>query len=60
MLRDLAREILEKEVTPELQKEVEAGDVWFHAGLWRSLAEANLLGLAVPEEIGRASCRERV
>ena len=52
MLRDLAREILENEVSLELQKEVEAGDAWFHEGLWRSLAEANLLGLAVPEEQG--------
>jgi alkylation response protein AidB-like acyl-CoA dehydrogenase len=52
MLRDLAREILEKEVTPELCKEVDGGDEWFHEGLWRSLAEANLLGLAVPEENG--------
>jgi alkylation response protein AidB-like acyl-CoA dehydrogenase len=50
-LRSLAREILTGEVTPELLKEVEAGPHFHHEGLWSALAEANLLGLAVPEEI---------
>jgi len=52
MLRDLAREILAAEVTPELLKQIEAGGDWFHAGLWTELAGANLLGVAVPEEHG--------
>lgn len=53
-LRDLAREILEKEVSPELLKEIEAqdGGDWFAREIWTHLAEANLLGLAVPEEHG--------
>ncbi len=51
-LRDLAREILEREMTPELLKEVEAGSDGFHPGLWAKLASANLLSLAVPEEHG--------
>ena len=50
-LRSLAREILTGEVTPELLKEVEAGPHFHHPGLWSALAEANLLGLAVPEEL---------
>ena len=52
MLRELAREILEKEVTPERLKEVEAEGDWFDRELWAKLAEANLLGLAVPEAQG--------
>jgi alkylation response protein AidB-like acyl-CoA dehydrogenase len=50
-LRSLAREILTAEVTPELLKEVEAGPHFHHPGLWSALAEANLLGLAVPEAL---------
>lgn len=50
-LRSLAREILTGEVTPELLKEVEEGPHFHHEGLWSALAEANLLGLAVPEEL---------
>ncbi len=52
MLRDLAREILEAEVTLEVVKEVEAGGEFQHRGIWSKLAEANLLGLAIPEEYG--------
>jgi hypothetical protein len=52
MLRDLAREILEQEVTQELLAEVEAGADWVSRDVWSKLAEANLLGLAVPEELG--------
>jgi alkylation response protein AidB-like acyl-CoA dehydrogenase len=52
MLRELAREILEGEVNPERLKELEAEGDWFDRELWGKLAEANLLGLAVPEEQG--------
>ncbi len=51
-LRDLAREILENEVTLERLKAVEASGDWFDREAWARLAEANLLGLAVPEELG--------
>jgi len=51
-LRTLAREILGSEVTLERLKEVEAGRAWFDGALWSRLAEANLLGLAVPEPLG--------
>ncbi len=51
-LRDLAREILGAEVTLDLLKQIEAGDEWFAAALWKQLAESNLLGVAVPEEHG--------
>jgi alkylation response protein AidB-like acyl-CoA dehydrogenase len=51
-LRELAREILEAEVTLDHLKEIESGREWFSAQLWSKLAEANLLGLAIPEVLG--------
>jgi alkylation response protein AidB-like acyl-CoA dehydrogenase len=51
-LRDLAREILEQEVTQKLLTSVESGDEWVSRELWKKLADANLLGLAVPDEYG--------
>lgn len=51
-LRDLAREILEAELSVERLKQVEAGPDWHDAAAWARLAEANLLGLAVPEALG--------
>lgn len=51
-LRELAREILGNELSPERLKEVEAEGDWFDRELWAKLAEANLLGLAVPEALG--------
>ena len=51
-IRDLAREILEAEVTPERLKAVEACEDGFDRETWARLAEANLLGLAVPSALG--------
>src|SRR5215471_13476115 len=51
-LRDLAREILEKEVTLERLKRIETAGEFFDRALWARLADANLLGLAVPEAHG--------
>lgn len=51
-LQDLARGMLEKEVTPERLREIEAGPEGFDRELWSTLAEAHLLGLVVPEELG--------
>jgi alkylation response protein AidB-like acyl-CoA dehydrogenase len=50
-LQGLAKQILEKEMTPERVKEVELGD-GFARGTWHSLAEAGLLGIALPESVG--------
>lgn len=49
-VRELARGILDKEVNHDRLKSIEAGDLWFDAPLWSTLAEAGLLGIAVPEE----------
>ena len=51
-LRDLARRILEERVTPERLRELEGTPDRFDADTWRALAEANLLGVAVPEAYG--------
>ncbi len=52
MLRDLAREILEREVTQQLLRKIERNPDWLAREVWSKLAESNLLGLAVPEELG--------
>jgi alkylation response protein AidB-like acyl-CoA dehydrogenase len=51
-VRDLAREILARETTPELLKGVEAAGADHAPELWAQLASANLLGVAVPEAHG--------
>jgi alkylation response protein AidB-like acyl-CoA dehydrogenase len=52
MVRDLARGILEKEVTPDRVKQIEMAGEWFDRPLWSTLAAAGLLGLVVPAELG--------
>jgi alkylation response protein AidB-like acyl-CoA dehydrogenase len=49
---DLARQILEGQVTPERLKEVEAGQEGIDRRTWSELAKANLLGIALPEDCG--------
>jgi len=51
-LRELARKILEAEATPDRLREVENGDERIDRKLWATLAEANLLGAALPEAHG--------
>ena len=49
---ELARQILEDHATNERQKELEAGNAACDEALWQALAEANLLGTAIPAEHG--------
>jgi 3-oxocholest-4-en-26-oyl-CoA dehydrogenase beta subunit len=49
---DLARKILEDQVTQERLKEVEAGQDGIDRRTWSELAKANLLGVALPEDAG--------
>jgi alkylation response protein AidB-like acyl-CoA dehydrogenase len=51
-LRDLARKILEDHVTHERLKQVEAQPEWFDRATWDELAKADLLGVALPEDVG--------
>jgi alkylation response protein AidB-like acyl-CoA dehydrogenase len=50
-LRDLARQILEDQLTQDRLREIEKGE-WFDRKLWADLSRSNLLGLAVPKEHG--------
>jgi alkylation response protein AidB-like acyl-CoA dehydrogenase len=50
-VRDLARQI-SAQVTQERLKEVEAGPDRFDRALWTDLAEANLLGIGLPHDVG--------
>jgi hypothetical protein len=51
-LRELARKILEERATPERLRAIEAGEEGIDRELWRELARANLLGVALPEACG--------
>ncbi len=51
-LRELARKILETEAMPDRLREIERSDERIDLELWSTLAEANLLGVALPEAYG--------
>lgn len=51
-VRDLAKQILEGQVTHERLKELEAGEERFDRKLWQELANAGLLGITLPESVG--------
>jgi alkylation response protein AidB-like acyl-CoA dehydrogenase len=52
MLGNLAGEIFQAEVTSARLKQIEHQDRWFDDALWKQLAEADLLGIPVPEAQG--------
>src|SRR5207245_779984 len=51
-VRDLARQILGERFTHERLKEFEAGTELVDRDTWAELAKANLLGIALPEDVG--------
>ncbi len=51
-LAELARQIFADHVTHERLKELEASDEHVDGVLWAKLRQANLLGIALPEELG--------
>lgn len=51
-LRELARRILEAEATPDRLRAVEESEERVDRALWETLAEAHLLGAALPEAHG--------
>lgn len=53
-VRDLAKQILEGQVTHQRLKELEAGEERFDRKLWQELANAGLLGITLPESVGGA------
>jgi alkylation response protein AidB-like acyl-CoA dehydrogenase len=48
----VARQLFEHRATPDHLTDLEAGEVRYDAGLWRELATADLLGIALPENAG--------
>lgn len=48
----VARQLFEHRCTPEHLTDVETGEVRYDAPLWRELASADLLGIALPESVG--------
>jgi alkylation response protein AidB-like acyl-CoA dehydrogenase len=51
-LRGLARKIFDDHCTHERLKAVEATPEWFHRTVWAELAKSNVLGVALPEDVG--------
>lgn len=51
-IRDLAAQILSKECTPDRLTALDASQRAFDADLWKVLADAGLLGIAVEESLG--------
>jgi len=51
-LRDLARKILGEQVTTERLLELEDASEPFDRRVWKQLADANLLGVPLPEALG--------
>jgi alkylation response protein AidB-like acyl-CoA dehydrogenase len=51
-VRDLARQILGDLVTNDTHKAHEAGKIRLHEIIWKALTEANLTGVAIPEQYG--------
>jgi 3-oxocholest-4-en-26-oyl-CoA dehydrogenase beta subunit len=51
-LAKVARQLFEHRATPERLTELEAGDVRYDGALRRELASADLLGIALPENLG--------
>jgi hypothetical protein len=51
-IAEVARQLFELRATPGHLTDLEAGDVRYDAALWRELATADLLGIALPENLG--------
>ena len=51
-VRDLAEQIFQGSVSPERVKAIEATEDRVDRDLWKTLADANLLGLCLPEDVG--------
>ena len=51
-IAELAGRILTEKLPPERVREIEQADEWFAPDVWRELAKADLLGIALPEADG--------
>src|SRR5437016_2850302 len=51
-ISELAGRILTEQLPPERVGEIETQADWFARDTWAELAKANLLGIALPEDVG--------
>jgi len=51
-LRQLVRKIFDDHCTHERLRAIEATPEWFHRTVWAELARADVLGVALPEDVG--------
>ena len=52
MLKNVAREFLETEISTAMVREMELDDLGYPPSLWRQMADLGWLGLALPEQYG--------
>ena len=62
MIRDMVREFTKNEVAPydKAMDETFSFNMEVYQQIYSKLVETGLMGIHIPEQIGRASCRERV
>jgi alkylation response protein AidB-like acyl-CoA dehydrogenase len=53
-IKDLAKQIFNDQVTEDSLREIEQSDSFFHEKAWKSLVDAQVLGVALPESAGGA------
>ena len=52
MLKNVAREFLETEISTAMVREMELDDLGYPPSLWKQMADLGWLGLALPEQYG--------
>ena len=51
-VRDLARKLFSERCSDERTQQLERSGVWYDEALWAELVKTNLVGLALPEDVG--------
>lgn len=51
-ISDLAGQILRQKLPPERLRAIEAAGRWFDESAWQALAQARLIGVGLPEDVG--------
>ncbi|MQG28748.1 MAG: acyl-CoA dehydrogenase family protein, partial [SAR202 cluster bacterium] len=52
MIKNVARELLEAEVSTAMVREMELDDLGYPPALWKQMADQGWLGMALPEQYG--------
>lgn len=51
-IKDLAKQILKDKITEESLRELEESESYFHERAWKDLVQSQLVGIALPEDVG--------